>query len=68
MEVNGAQGLGALGMLTRTMLLPSLAGDVIDKTVQAMEQYPNNKVNDSAKYQKSVMNAAGIGRNIDRIV
>lgn len=68
MEVSGAQGLGAIGMLTRTLLMSSLAGDVIGKTIQAMEEYPGDRAGDSAKYQKSVMNAAGIGRNIDKLV
>jgi hypothetical protein len=67
MEVNGNATAG-VGMLVKALEVESLKGQVIGKTLQAMEQMQQTKPPMGADYQKMVMGAAGIGNSIDKIV
>lgn len=67
MEVNGNVAAG-VGMLVQTMATEGLKGEIIGKTLQAMDQMQQQQIQKSADYQKMVLGASGIGNQIDKIV
>ena len=65
--LNGNAAMGAMGAMSKALQAQGIGGQIIGKTLNAMEQMKSEQQNSNI-YRDTVMKEAGLGKGISVIV